>query len=310
MDIIVDEDYGRSIESDEDSKSREKHFKVLGTDDEDIAYMRLRSFIYENYRTFGRLVVNSIRIEEHAGALLFNGTADYKPISKNKLLKGMPKYSFSTKGGTAHITRSLKTVGVYSARRPVLEENEEFIVYPNGSYRIVKKLVPEKDENGKPVYSEPQPPNFKRGIGYEEGAFQGCDKIIPAWSANVEVTVPYDVIDSQYLRMLRMMTGTVNKTPFDCFYPGECLFIGCEGSLEEKQIDENEEEEEPIDLNDPEYFSKMRSRSLEWNLRFEFQSSPNVEKMKIGNIKGIKKDGYDYAWVLNRKAAADDDAEP
>lgn len=37
--IIVDEDYGRHIESNQENKTREKHFKVLGTQDEDIAYL-------------------------------------------------------------------------------------------------------------------------------------------------------------------------------------------------------------------------------------------------------------------------------
>jgi hypothetical protein len=308
--IIVDEDYGRRMESDSESQSREKHFKVIGTQDEDVAYMALRSFIYENFRSFGRLVINSIRIDEHAGALLFNGTANYVPISKNKLFKGSLKYSFSTKGGTAHIARSQKTVGVYSARRPVLEE-KEVTVKINGISQTIKKLVPKKDAEGKPVYTNPKPPNFKRGIGYEDGTFQGCDKIVPAWTSTVEVNAPYEYIDSQYLRMLRYMTGTVNKKPFDCFFAGECLFIGCEGSTQEKQMDEDEEEElETIDINDPDYIAKMRSRYLEWNLRFEFQSSPNVAKMNIGNIKDVKKNGYDYAWVLNRKAAADDNDEP
>jgi hypothetical protein len=309
MEIIVDEDYGRRMESDQENKSREKHFKVLGTQDEDIAYMVLRSFIYEHFRSFGRLVVNSIRIDEQPGALLFTGTADYVPISRDQLFKGTPKYSFSTKGGNAHITRSLKTVGVYSARRPVMEEKETEIYY-NGNYHTIKKLVPKKDSEGKPVYSEPMPPNFRHGIGYDNGTFQGCDKIVPAWTATVEITTSYEMIDSQYLRMLRLMTGTVNKKPFDCFRAGECLFIGCEGSTQEKQNEEDEENEETITENDPDYLAKMRSRYLEWNLRYEFQASPNAEKMRIGNIKDIKKNGYDYAWVLNRKASADDDDEP
>jgi hypothetical protein len=196
----------------------------------------------------------------------------------------LPEYSFSTKGGTAHITQSRKTVKIYPGWCPKYEFTEK-----NG----VKKYQVVRNEKGKIVVMREAAPNFHGGIGWndESASFDGTEIIVPSWKSTVKITIDNAFVDPNYLKMLRLMTGAVNLTPFDGMSIGECLFFGCDGTRR-AILKEEEDDDEPNEDKTP--------YKIVWDLTFDFLGAPN-RRTWIDNIGYVKKRGWEYLHMLRRQ---------
>ncbi len=338
--LEVGEAHGARLSGGKGAESREKSYKIIGTDDDLHAYMELSAYVYTyervlRSRTGGRkrLVVQSIEVEEgDPGAGIWLGTVKYAPLDpeeeKKKQLGDRPQVSISTKGGTAKVTRSLKTVQALGAPVPVMQyrwgvpesdEDELFFAWNDEAWKDENDWKPSKQEretkakggfieisrikrlsDGSIVTKPGKPPNFHRGIGYEDGAFQGTQKIVPAWSCTVSVTKPDEFVSPHFRRMIEILTGTVNSTPFLDRAPGECLFLGASMDCHWR---EKEEEEGGVSEDDDEDVGE-----LVWDIKFEFQGGFNVRNAYVGKMGPFTKKGFEYIWPLRqeRESTSDD----
>jgi hypothetical protein len=166
--------------------------------------------------------------------------------------------SFDTGGGTQHITQA---IGSPAERR-----------YAEGGDTA---------------------PNQFGAIGVDGDSVQGVDIVTPAlqWTENYDVPAAY--IDTNYVKSLANLTGTVNDAPFRGFPAGEVLFVGASGS----QDWDEEKGDGP------------------WSLSYKFVQSPNaglntaanvtgptgptdtLPALTIGSVTGIEKRGHEYLWV-------------
>lgn len=119
--------------------------------------------------------------------------------SRAKLDVGSKRISFSTQGGTAHITTSLETVKAY---------------YPD-----IAAQGPDADGN---CWN-------KKAIGLTtEGDVQGVDIIVPAFKFEIQYRKANGTVTNAYAKTVRDLTGTVNDDTFYGFDAGEVLFLGAD----------------------------------------------------------------------------------
>lgn len=241
--------YGAKRGKTRDSRTSEESFRIMYAENINEAYLKFRLYILENQPTMNGLSIESMNVEESAtDPDMYVGRVKYSPWRESTQgTFAEPVETFSTKGGTAKITQSLETV----------------------------------DRKGATANSKI--PDFKGGIGYENGVFQGVDRITPNWTSGQSVIVPYEFVDDQYKRLLRSMTGCVNSTPFDGMAPGECMFFGCDGG------------------------TKMQDEDKVWELKFDFRSQPNVESLEVPGLLPVAKTGWDYLWVLREEVAQENE---
>lgn len=164
---------------------------------------------------------------------LWIGTADYAPGDS----LGSVEYEFDTMGGaTAHITQSIATVNSYNA-------------------------------TGQSI----GPANFNGLIGVTaERQVEGTDVPLPAYFfSEVHSVDPLTVTDA-FKANLFQLTKKVNTAVFKGFQPGECLFLGAQGT--------------------------KRNREW-WTIRYQFCAQPNLTNVTIGPFTGITKKGWDHLWV-------------
>ncbi len=132
-------------------------------DEEIRAYTAIRSFIVSKFPVFETQRIQSLDVSEcEAGSGLWRGECTFisptaKQMRETKDGAALPEYSFSTKGGTAHISHSRKTVGVYPGYHP----EYECVDGENGK----KTLQYKRDANGKLTFVNEIAPNFHCGIG-------------------------------------------------------------------------------------------------------------------------------------------------
>ncbi|MDR1141269.1 MAG: hypothetical protein LBL62_06230, partial [Planctomycetaceae bacterium] len=161
MGVIVDEEYGTQIEKTRGEKTTiRRRFCVFADCDFD-AYLQIRNFIVANYSES----IESLSVtEDNETTRYWRGECTFSSPDPKDLLKekGIPEYSFSTKGGSAHITQSRKTVKVYRGWRAKYEYVEE----PDKKGNVTKKLQIVKDEHGNPVLEKETPKDYKGGIGW------------------------------------------------------------------------------------------------------------------------------------------------
>ncbi len=329
MPINVKETYGAQLSGERSPTERNKRFKITGTDNEDVAYAALSSFVYANFPQLGRLIVKNVSLDEGVpGAFLWEGTASYGKRDKKALRGERPEISFSTKGGTAKITRGIRTVQAVARPVPVYqfrwvapngtpqdwkdadlwtdtpeEEQERYDQGYKKEDRIKTEQIP--DASGNPIMvpcTKPgKPINFHNGINFENGSFQGCEKVVPALNCTVALSVPDERVNPFYQRLLLSMTGKVNSKPFLGFKAGEWLFMGADVNSryeedEEENDDEGDEEKPP---------------KIYWDISYEFRGSPNVTNQYIAGLGPFSKRGHDYAWAYSEKReSTDEDKNP
>jgi hypothetical protein len=286
--LDVWEEYGNQVEKTRGgSKKIRRKFGLMkrGGIDELSAYIAIRAYAFKRYSG----IIDSINVtEEDESSEIWHGECTFISPDAQKLLqnKGLPEYLFSTKGGTAHVTHSLKTVKHYAGKHPQYRYNED-----------TKKFEIVKYNNGQPVLIDEDIPNLKNGLNWNEesAAFDGTEIIVPSWKSTVKVTVPNQTVDANYLKSLRKLTGCINLTPFDGMDRGECLFAGCDGVRRAQEPQQNEEEEEESDLPD----ETNEEPELFWDLTFEFLGAPS-RRTWIENIGYVKKRGWEFMHMLSR----------
>ena len=122
-------------------------------------------------------------------------------------------------------------------------------------------------------------PDCKRAIGVTLDNVEGVSVTVPVYQWGETHYLPASVVTEAYKDRLFRLTGTVNDVPFRNFAAGEVLFLGASG---------------------------QKRGFGDWELHFSFASSRNFTDLRIGDITGINKRGWDYLWV--RFADTVDDA--
>jgi hypothetical protein len=110
-------------------------------------------------------------------------------------------------------------------------------------------------------------------IGYDGQSVQGVDIVVPVFSFSETHIFNVAKITQSYKLRVFQKTGCVNSDAFRGFAPGEVLFQGATGN---RQGD---------DPSDP------------WEINYRFSSSLNRVNLRVGDITGITKRGWDYLWV-------------
>jgi hypothetical protein len=119
------------------------------------------------------------------------------------------------------------------------------------------------------------PPNFGGALNVTRNSdgtndVEGVEIYVPSFSWSVRKYVDDDAITGDYKRTLASLTGTVNSAPYAGLDTGEVLFMGARGS--------------------------QRSQD-DWEIDYEFSTSPNRRDFYVGNINVPFKYGWDYMWV-------------
>ena len=114
------------------------------------------------------------------------------------------------------------------------------------------------------------PPDFQGAIGVNGDAVEGTDITVPVFHFSETYSIPAELVTHAYKVVLFRMTARFNNAPFKGFAAGEVLFLGASGSR----------------------------RGIEkWELTYQFAASPNAVGLKVGDIVGIAKKGWEYLWV-------------
>jgi hypothetical protein len=120
-------------------------------------------------------------------------------------------------------------------------------------------------------------PDFKQAIGVTTDSVEGADITVPVYNFTETHYIDSSLVTGAYKATLFFLTGRTNAGVFKGFQPGEVLFLGSSGSKRGKD---------------------------DWEITYRFAASPNVTGLKIGDIVGIDKKGWEYLWV--RYADAED----
>jgi hypothetical protein len=114
------------------------------------------------------------------------------------------------------------------------------------------------------------PADFKQAINYNGAEIAGADIYVPTFSFAETHVLPASVVDQAYKAKLFRLTGRTNKSTFRFFAAGEVLFLGASGS---------------------------QRGSEDWEISYRFACSENMTNLKIGDITGINKKGWELLWV-------------
>ena len=113
--------------------------------------------------------------------------------------------------------------------------------------------------------------NLYRGaIGVTNDSVEGCDIRVAVYEFEETHYIAADKITNAYKALLLKLTGTTNDIDFKGLVKGEGLFLGADGL---KQGDEM------------------------WKVTFYFAGSANRTGLRVGDITGIEKKGWEYLWV-------------
>jgi hypothetical protein len=242
--VEIAKKYGGELENNQGSLSIDAEYDIIGTIDELTAYTRFSEYIFTNIPVNRGLRVETLGVEgNREGAPLFTGHVRYSSKANESELS-LPVQSFSTKGNTVKKLHSYETVHVASLPGVTA-------------------------------------PNFRGGIGVKETTLEGCDVTVPNYTTTyTRKGLPHFFVTDGYKQMLRMMTGTVNASPFDGMAPGECLFLGADAV-------QNITNENGI----------VKSA---WDLTWEFKAAPNVGGLVVSEgFTPLDKRGWDYLWLYN-----------
>lgn len=129
------------------------------------------------------------------------------------------------------------------------------------------------------IYAAPgkNAPNYRGAIGVSDSGVAGVDVTVPAFEFSVRKK--FEFVSTAYLLAMVAMTGRVNSSPWSIFAPGEALFLGGEGG---------EDEQNWVDVT------------------YHFAARPNEANIKVGNINGVSKRGWDYLWVKHGEEVVGD----
>tara|TARA_B100000809_G_scaffold190835_1_gene189478 strand:- start:3525 stop:4427 length:903 start_codon:yes stop_codon:yes gene_type:complete len=122
----------------------------------------------------------------------------------------------------------------------------------------------------------------------------GIDIQIPTLKFSEQWNLYAPNITASWVKNVSQMTGTVNRSGFRGFQPGEVLFMGASGSFTPLTAEEVEDGKIPI-----------------VSMSFNFDTSANLYKKKIGGESGVvisEKRGWDVLSIVHRLAVSEQDA--
>ena len=204
--------------------SASRKYTIRGTDDEVTA----KNFLGQQTP----LTHDGLRRQDYSvayqGANVFYGEVTYswEPAKK----PGQSRVTFSTGGGSQHITQSKGTTKKFPSNAP----------------------------------------DYKGAINVTDKAVNGVDIIVPAIQFAETHYFGASVVTGAYIALLTELTGKVNNAGFKGFNAYEVLFLGTDGGQRGNE---------------------------DWELTFKFAGSKNKTGIKIGEIAGISKRGWEYVWT-------------
>lgn len=237
-DVTIREMAGRDGSTNADADTMTRHFLVKHTDDPLHAYECLKNFATE------------LQLFRIYGMNL--NSVSWKLLSGSEAWQFTCEYDFTPEPG--EFTISMDTTG------GTVKQTESFYQW----------TFPAPGEDAR---------NFEYTVNVQDNKPEGVDRIIPALKLNIRARIPAAALGSpiEYAKLCASITGTVNRTAFLTFAPGELLFLGASGTI----VGEN-----PI-------------------IDYGFAASPNISDVTIGGISGIHKRGHDFLW-FDYKVLKDD----
>ncbi|MFO0880742.1 MAG: hypothetical protein U0840_25700 [Gemmataceae bacterium] len=192
MPIIVGEakeSRGATVDFHTQELSAELVYKVVYTNDENIAHAVLQSELPRTYRLGSDyLYLHGYTLTPMRGGQSWQATAKYKSWEPLEIT-----WSGDTSGGTVRITQSLKTVESFTG-----------------------------------AFESGEPPDFKGAMNVKKGQVEGTEIYARSFSFSAEVTVPRAMFTPDYQVTLYGLTSTVNDKMFRGQPRGDVLFIGAQ----------------------------------------------------------------------------------
>ena len=191
MSYVIIEARESGAGTDGDDKSRERIYKVFGTDSDAIARALARSAAPY---TIDGLKIKSVSAVPMNGERRWTATVSYGKQDEEEP-GGGGTISFETGGGSQHITQSIRTVGQYKGS----SESESI-------------------------------PKTGGAIGLTKDSVEGVDVQVPQFTWQETHTFDAERISTEYIAGLFNLTAKTNDAPFKAFKTGEVLFLGSSGS--------------------------------------------------------------------------------
>lgn len=141
---------------------------------------------------------------------------------------------------------------------------------------------------------EGEAPDFKHGIGFNNGIFQGVDCVVPKMGFSIEADLTAAEFGDAQLAYLHNITGSVNTQAMWIFPIGSVLFLGVTGNSRR------------------EYNEATGTWDLWFRCSFEFEAAPPVVNGTIEPFTNVTKQGMQYFWVMHadRKDATSETTIP
>lgn len=159
--------------------------------------------------------------------------------------------------------------------------------YATKSYLATGEEAPAPAANANAAAADPLndiaagTPDFKHGIGFNNGVFQGVDIVVPQMGFSIEATLPAADFGEVQLAYMHNITGSVNAQPMWIFPKGSVLFLGVTGNSQR--------------IKNPD----TGVWELWFHVSFEFEAKPPIVNGTIQPFSGITKEGLQYFWVFH-----------
>lgn len=236
-------DHEADMDGNGNAKSAKVPYFVFGVEDEKTA---LDAVLAESASSLYGMARSGVSIDERISHDVFKVVVEYESASASSGSgsssgssgsddeENDSSFSFDTGGGTKHVTQSLLTV----ARVPQTA------------------------------------PDFGGAIGVDnDGNVTGVDLTMPVMHFSETHYFRASKVTTSYKKRIAGLTGTINRSAFKGFEPGEVLFLGASGTRRGTDSED------------------------EWEITFRFAVSPNRKNVKLGNLTVPQKYGWDYLWV-------------
>jgi len=175
--------------------AQERHYAVLGTDDEFAARLAVQGdspVVIDLYLDGTVLVWRQSIDMEPVGEEQWHGVVRYSTVRPTN----ESTFSFDTGGGTAHVTQSLSTIATHT----------------NPTQWLIA-------------------PDFGGAIGATADGVEGTDIVVPLYQFSETHYLPATFVTPAYKATLFFLTGKVSSAAFKGFSAGEVLFLGASGAL-------------------------------------------------------------------------------
>lgn len=115
-------------------------------------------------------------------------------------------------------------------------------------------------------------PDHKGAINVSDNGVEGVDVVVPGFKWTETHTFHATVANWSYSQILKALTGRVNAATFRGFAAKQVLFHGATGGASNR---------EPGQVV----------------LTYSFEQQDDVKDLDVGDVKGVNKTGFQYAWT-------------